>query len=220
MSYVTKYRELDVHFETHNPDDWQPTAHGEFLATYLAEQSFCANKHVLELGAGTGIHTLFLCRQQPTSLTVTEYRQDLLETTKRNVHELHSYCSLHFVVADWLQLEGTFDVVVTNPPFSRCPVPGDRRHFIDRLINNSKQRLKAGGHLVFVQSSMANIGLTKSMLEDNGFTVEIPQSITGPFRQDYYDNPSFMEEVRNYPDGYSLENGQEFETLYIVHARL
>ena len=121
--------------------------------------------------------------------------------------------------ADWLHTDGQFDVLVTNPPFAKSG-KRNRRYFIDSLILDSHKRLRAGGDLVFVQSSMADIEKTSRRLKENGYAVEIIGSTQGPFRDYYFEDETFMEEMQHVENGFEIRDGTHYETLYVVRARL
>ena len=65
--------------------DWKPTPHGQCLAEVLAENNLVEGKTVLELGAGTGNHTILLARQGAKHIAATEITQALVDTTEENV---------------------------------------------------------------------------------------------------------------------------------------
>ncbi len=201
-------------------DDWRPTPHGLFLADVLAKNFFAKGKDVLELGGGVGNHTIILLRQGPRSLVVTEIDDALLASTRANVERNRPQESvIEYRVADWLSTEGSFDLIVTNPPF--C-VSGkqNRRYYIDSLILDAHQRLRPGGELVFIQSSMADIHKTLRRLDENGFDAEVVERRRGPFRDYYFEDETFMEEIKHVPDGYTVENGTYMETLAVIHGTL
>ena len=200
-------------------DDWKPTPHGKHLARTLAEHNLVRDKEVLELGAGVGNQTIVMLRQGAKRVVATEIREGLLETTRRNVERNCPAAAIEYRVADWLDTEGEFDVIVSNPPFAKGGKPY-RRHFIDALIEGAAERLRPGGRLVFVQSSMADIAKTRAMLEANGFEPHILATSEGPFRDYYFEDAAFMEEIRSVPNGFELRDGVYYETLFVVDARL
>lgn len=201
-------------------DDWRITPHGRFLGEVLAEHELVAGKSVLELGAGQGNHTIILARQGPKRLVATEITEDLLETTRTNVeNNVERAGFVEYRVADWLETEGTFDVIVTNPPFARSGKQ-NRRYFLDALALDSHKRLQPEGELVFVQSSMADLAKTRRRLAENGFTCEILAERSGLFRDYYFEDETFMEEIRSVPNGYEVRDGRHYETLHVVRARL
>ena len=201
-------------------DDWSPTPHGRTLAKTLAAHNLVKDKSVLELGGGVGNHTILLVRQGAKQLVTTEISTSRGETTRRNVERNCERADVvEYRVADWLQTTGTFDVVVTNPPFAQSGKQ-NRRYFIDSLILDAHKRLVAGGTLVFVQSSMADLAKTMRRLDENGFDPEILATSRGPFRDYYFDDKTFMEEIQHVPDGFELVDDTYYETLSVVRATL
>ena len=201
-------------------DDWRPTPHGRFLADVLTSNSFAKGKDVLELGGGVGNHTILLLRHEPRSLVVTEISEDLLASTRKNVERNRPAGSvIEYRVSDWLSTEGTFDLVVTNPPF--C-VSGkqNRRYFIDSLILDAHRRLRPNGELLFIQSSMADVHKTLRRLDENGFDAKVIERRSGPFRDYYFEDKTFMEEIKQVPDGYTVQDGIHMETLNVIHGTL
>lgn len=201
-------------------DDWQPTPHGKFLAEVLAEHNIVRDREVLELGAGVANHTVLFVRQGAKRLVATEITRNRIDTTRANVERNcpESDC-VEYRVADWLHTEGRFDVVVTNPPFAKSG-KRNRRYFIDSLILDAHKRLKPGGVLSFVQSSMADLGRTQRELERNGFRHEVLGETRGPFRDYYFEDEIFMREIKGVPNGFEVENGTHYERLYVLRAVL
>ncbi len=202
-------------------DDWQPTPHGIFLGEVLAEHGeFVEGRDVLELGGGVGNHTIPLVRLGARRVVTTEILPDRSETTRRNVERnCPEADNVEYRVADWLDTEGQFDVVVTNPPFAKSGKQ-NRRYFIDSLILDTHKRLRAGGDLVFVQSSMADIAKTKRRLKENGYSVEILGTSQGPFRDYYFEDKAFMQEMQQVEGGFEIRDGTYYETLSVVRATL
>ena len=151
---------------------------------------------------------------------VTESSEDLLASTRKNVERNRPAGSvIEYRVSDWLSTEGTFDLVVTNPPF--C-VSGkqNRRYFIDSLILDAHRRLRPNGELLFIQSSMADVHKTLRRLDENGFDAKVIERRSGPFRDYYFEDKTFMEEIKQVPDGYTVQDGIHMETLNVIHGTL
>ena len=199
--------------------DWKPTPHGQCLSEVLAEKNLVEGKTVLELGAGTGNHTILFARQGAAHIVATEISQAFADTTRANVERNAPGASVECRVADWLSTEGEYDVVVTNPPF--C-VSGkqNRRYYIDSLILDAHKRLKPGGTLVFVQSSMADLAKTLRRLDENGYEARVLGERSGPFRDYYYEDEAFMEESRAIEGGFETRDGVDYETLTVVAGTL
>jgi release factor glutamine methyltransferase len=199
--------------------DWKPTPHGQCLTEVLAENNLVKGKTVLELGAGTGNHTILLVRQGAAQIVATEISEAFAETTRVNVERNTVNAPVECRVADWLSTEGQYDVVVTNPPF--C-VSGkqNRRYYIDSLILDAHKRLKPGGTLVFIQSSMAGLAKTLRRLDENGYEARVLGERSGPFRDYYYEDEAFMEESRAVEGGFETRDGVDYETLTVVAGTL
>ena len=199
---------------------WAITPHGEFLGKTLAEFNLVEGAAVLELGAGMANHTILLARQRAASIVATEIHEDYLATAEANFERnCPDYSPIQFVVADWLSVEGSYDVIVTNPPFAKSGKQ-NRRYYIDSLILDGHKRLKLGGRLVFVHSSMADLGETKQRLQRNGYDLEIVASTQNPFRDYYFEDQTFMDDIQAVPNGFEVRDGTHFETLYVIHAKL
>lgn len=201
-------------------DDWEPTPHGRFLAEVLAERNRVSGKSVLEIGAGSGNHTVLLLRQGAARVVATEITAELLATTRRNVeHNCPAAPAVEYRVADWLNTDGSFEVIVTNPPFCKSG-RRNRRYFIDSLILDGHKRLEPQGRMIFVQSSMADLSRTLRRLDENGYQAEVLAQREWPWRDYYFDDPTFLTESDQVPQGYRVENGVRLETLSVISARL
>ena len=200
-------------------EDWTPTPHGQCLAEVLAENNLVEGKTVLELGAGTGNHTILLARQGAKHIVATEITQELVETTEVNVKRNVPEASMEYRVADWLATDGSFDVVVTNPPFCKSGKQ-NRRYYIDSLILDAHKRLNANGTLIFVQSSMADLAKTLERLSENGYEARVIGERRGPFRDYYFEDEQFMKESTSVVGGFDVVEGVHYETLSVIAATL
>lgn len=201
-------------------DDWTPTPHGEFLAAVLARTNLVEGKEVLELGAGVANHTILLHRKGARRIVATEITPELLETTKINFEaNCGTDTQLELRVADWLHTQGRFDLIVANPPFCKSGKQ-NRRYYLDSLILDGHKRLRAEGELLFVQSSMADIPRSLAFMDANGFDAQVLGRTQGPFRDYYYDDPTFLEEMERVENAYVERDGKRYETLAVLHGKL
>jgi len=201
-------------------DAWQPTPHGLTLARVLHEQpELVRDASVLELGAGLAVHTVLIERAGAKSVTATEITQEFLDATRKNMELNGCGSRTEYVVADWLDLSGCFDVIVANPPFAQSGKQ-NRRYFMDDLILNGFKRLNPGGRLVFIQSSMADLARTKRTLDYNGYDMRVLYESRGPFRDYYYEDPTFMAEIQQVEGAFEMVDGKEWETLTAIEATL
>ncbi len=211
---------LDMDYDLRG-DDWKPTPHGVLMGEAIADYpALFAGRDVLELGGGVGNHTVPMVRLGARRVVTTEILKERSDTTRRSVERNCPDSNVvEYRVADWLHTEGTFDVVVANPPFAKSG-KRNRRYFIDSLILDAHKRLRPGGDLIFVQSSMADIKKTRRRLVENGFDVEILRTSEGPFRDYYFEDESFMEEIKSVDGGFEVRDGTYFETLFVARGRL
>ena len=126
------------------------------------------------------------------------------------------------LVADWTAVPVSgqrFDTLVTNPPFAKSG-KRYRRHFIDTLILDAHKLVVPGGRLLFIHSSMADVPRSLALMADCGMDVAILQERDGPFRDYYFEDPSFVTEAARVPGGYTVRGGVHYERLTVFEARL
>lgn len=199
---------------------WNPTPHGVHLGNMIAEKLDFDGENVLELGSGCGNHTILIAKQGAARITATEIDQKILDNTRHNLRKHEIEVPVDFEVADWTHVEGgPWDVLITNPPFTKS---GKHyyRYFIDTLILDAHKLLKPGGRLIFIQSSMANIPKSIQMMEECGMQVRIAGKAQHPFRDYYYEDQRYMKMIETVPGGYTMIDGKEHETLVVFEATL
>ncbi|MHC4848809.1 MAG: methyltransferase [Planctomycetota bacterium] len=211
---------LDMQLDA-GADDWDPTPHGVLLGDVLANGEFVRDRDVLELGAGVGNHTILMLRKGASRIVTTEISESRLATARANIERNCPDLAdrVEYRVADWLLVDGTYDLVVTNPPFAKSG-QRNRRYFIDALILRSSLRLRENGALMFVQSSMADLDKSLRRLDENGYDAQVVEQREGPFRDYYFEDPTFLEESAKVQGGYEIRDGVHYETLSVLHARL
>ncbi len=198
---------------------WNPTPHGMHLGNMILNLDF-QDANVLELGSGCGNHTILIAKNNPRKLTVTEIDQAILDNTRHNLEKNNINIPVDYIVADWTRIdEGPFDVLITNPPFAKSGKTY-YRYFIDTLINDAHRLLTPGGRLIFIQSSMADANRSISLMKDWGMKVRIVGEKKGPFRDYYFEDPVFMNNIEKFPGAYEKINGQYIETLTVFEATL
>jgi len=198
---------------------WNPTPHGMHLGNMILTLDL-KNKEVLELGSGSGNHTILISKQKPKKLTVTEISQDILSNTRHNLLKNDINLPVEYMVADWTHIDkGPFDVLITNPPFVKS---GKRyyRYFIDSLINDTHKLVKHGGRLIFIQSSVADVKKSMNLMKDWGMDVKIIGEQKVPFRDYYFEDEVFMDTIEKTPGAYEKINDQYIETLVVFEATL
>ena len=198
---------------------WNPTPHGVHQANMLLRLDF-RGEHVFELGTGSGLHAILIARRGAARMTLTEIDRPILAVARHNLEKHGVDCPVDYVVADWTGHRGEpADVLVSNPPFAKAG-KRYRRYFIDTLILDAHRLVRPGGRLIFVQSSMADVPRSISLMEENGMSVRIVGETSGPFRKYYYEDETFMSEIAAVPDGFEIRDGIHQERLVVFEARL
>ncbi len=210
----------DVNMELDVPNGvWNPTPHGLHLGNMILNLDF-KDAEVLELGSGCGNHTILIAKGGPKKLTVTEIDQATLDNTQHNLLKNNINIPVDYKVADWTNVDGgPYDVLITNPPFAKS---GKRyyRYFIDTLINDAHKLVKPGGRLIFIQSSMADVKRSIRLMEDWGMEIRLMGEHKGPFRDYYFEDEIFMENIEKFTGAYEMKDGQHLETLTVFEAIL
>jgi release factor glutamine methyltransferase len=124
---------------------------------------------VADVGTGSGCLAVAIARERPhATIVATDISDGALDIARRNAENLGVSSRVTFRRTDLLEdVEGPFDVVVSNPPYVRA---GDRagiqpevrcepatalyggvdgQDVIRRLLPQSADRLKPGGTLIF-----------------------------------------------------------------------
>ena len=218
VSFTERFSEYELHLDV-PAGVWNPTPHGVFLGNVLAELDF-TGKSILELGTGCGIHAILLAVRGASHLALTEIEQPILENARHNLARNNVDIPIDDVVADWTHLpDANHDILVTNPPFAKSG-KRYRRHFIDTLILDAHKLVRPGGELIFIQSSMANIPRSISLMEECGMTVQILGEKEGPFRNYYFEDPTYMKEMAAIPGAYTVREGVHYERLIVFRSQL
>jgi ubiquinone/menaquinone biosynthesis C-methylase UbiE len=143
------------------------------------------NLKVLELGCGTGLFWLSNRNEIPDTWTITlsDYSEGMLETTRQNLSKLKRDFQYNVVNAENITYpDESFDIIIANNMLYHVE---DR----SKSISHIRRTLKSNG--VFFASTMGN----KDMLELNNCFCEFLQKQNKPFK--------FREK------SFSLENGLE-----------
>ena len=141
---------------------------------------------VLELGTGSGAIAIAIAAEQAhrdnTTVAATDVSAAALAVARRN-GALHSV-NVHWQVSDWFSaIEGSFDIIVSNPPYVaandthletlRDPmtalVPGPTgMEALTHIITNAPTHLRADGWLLLEHGHDQAAGVHE-LLQQNGF---------------------------------------------------
>jgi predicted RNA methylase len=197
------------------PAVWKLTPHGHALGEAMADQArhSLVGRTAIEIGCGSGVHAIEALKLGVRSIDVTEIDRSALELATDNAAR-NGVAFRHAWIRDWLNFEpeSPYDLMLCNPPFCKAGT-SDRRFFVQELIQRSPQFLRAGGHLLFVQSSMADFAATELELQRAGFYFTAVHQTRNVFRDYYFDEPDFLEQCRRVDQAYEQIDGVFVETL-------
>ena len=165
IAYITGSREFHgLEFEV-TPAVLIPRPDTELLVE-LANERLPRNGNALDLGTGSGAVAVTLAHlRSDAQITATDVSTEALEVAQRNAARHQS--KVNFIHSDWYsQIEGVFDLIVSNPPYIAAGDPhlseGDLRfepsgaltdkadglRDISAIIAGAPRHLKPGGWLL------------------------------------------------------------------------
>jgi len=112
--------DLMINIET-DTITWKETNHGRTMSEALrglGNGNFFRGKRILELGGGIANHTIIMLENYPELLVTSEINEERLDVTRRTVldHFLNDeQLPCEFRVADWLNVDGTYDCGYHKP---------------------------------------------------------------------------------------------------------
>jgi len=149
-----------------------PRPESEFVVVeYLEQTRGVASPHTVDVGTGSGCLAIACAHHQPGARFVAvDISEDALAIARRNAAKLGVLDRIDFRQGDKLEplaREGPFDAIISNPPYIASQAieqlePGVRDHeprtaldggpggldMVARLIEQSVELLKPGGHLI------------------------------------------------------------------------
>jgi methylase of polypeptide subunit release factors len=122
-----------------------------------------AGKAVLDVGTGTGVLALLLLARGAASAVATDLDPRAVDCATENARRLGLGERLRVLTVDLFPAEGTFDVVISNPPW--LPEPPQTRldgaiydrdgRFVSGFLARLEQHLKPGGRGYLILSDFA-----------------------------------------------------------------
>ena len=67
---------------------------------------------------------------------------------------------------------------------------------------------------------MADVPRSIRFMEEHGMTVNIVGETDGPFRDYYFEDPTYMREMASTPGSYTVRNGVHYERLIVFDATM
>lgn len=147
-----------------------------------------ADARVLDLATGSGAVALAIAHERPRAHVVaTDVSAAALDVARDNAARL-GLRNVAFVASDWWKaIDGTFDVIVSNPPYvadgdphlaqgdvrfeprAALVPPGDALSALRAIVHGARDRLPAGGALA-VEHGYDQSEAVRALFADAGFT--------------------------------------------------
>lgn len=216
------------------PGAMDPSPYTEFLFERIVAQD-SVPRDAIDIGCGSGALAILLAKSGVENVYALDINDTALEATKKNaqLNGVSDRIEIQEVdITESLDLEFNVGMVVSNPPslpmrskpdseYDAFNYYGgeDGRLFIGSLIKNSPNILCEGGELLFINTSLANIGDTVKQLPKFGFHSFTCTVKELPFRESYYEHIDWFRELKQQGVAYYAEpdsGGKEIEYLYAV----
>ncbi|RZL81757.1 MAG: methyltransferase domain-containing protein [Rhodococcus sp. (in: high G+C Gram-positive bacteria)] len=169
------------------PGVYPPQADTGLLTRALASENLGPASRVLDLCTGTGLLSLQAAAMGAGNVTAVDVSRRAVVSTWVNARmHRHSIRVLHGNLTAPVEGE-QFDLVISNPPYvpaheDALPNRGPQRAWdagrngralLDRICVEAPAVLDVGGVLLITQSSLSGIEQTRSLLEDQGLSIDI-----------------------------------------------
>ncbi|RLM72385.1 methyltransferase domain-containing protein [Halorubrum sp. Atlit-26R] len=216
------------------PGAMDPSPYTEFLIERIVARD-SVPREVVDVGCGSGALSIFLAKLGVKQVYAFDINDAALEATRKNtrINDVSDRVDVRKVdFTESLDSELDVDMVVSNPPslpmrskpdseYDMYNYYGgeDGRKFIEKLIDNSPTVLKRGGRLLFIHTSLANVGDTVEQLPSSGFDSFDCSVSELPFRNSYYEHIDWFRELKERGVAHYEEpddGGRETEYLYAL----
>lgn len=166
-------QEATVYPGVHRPDI-------QSLADFQVENiPVNASDRVLEIGCGSGAVTMILS-QECQHVTAIDISPVAVSNTKFNCRNSTNVSVFQSDLFSKVPADQKFDIIIFNAPFFRI-APGDILHYawcyhdnlFERFFEGSRSRLKTGGHIYLVYSSVGYLEDVLRPAELMGFNFKV-----------------------------------------------
>jgi HemK-related putative methylase len=212
-----------------------PSPYTEFLSRNIMNYNINKVQSALDLGCGSGALAILLAKRGVNNVYATDINPSAIEATKLNAELNDVKDDIEIVQADMLSFlagTGEIDLIVSNPPSLPMKEEPDTdyhmynyyggskgRDFIEELVSQSANCLQNGGDIMFINTSLADVGATFKQLPKEGFRSFAANCTSLKFRDQYYEYFDWFKHLKD--DGiadYYSNNEEHYETLYCITA--
>lgn len=204
-----------------------PSPYSLFIAERLPDLH---GRTCADVGTGTGILAIVAKFNGASRVIATEINGDALDLARENAIANGVEQGMVFVrgeILDPVPGDEALDVIIGNPAAlpMRTPPSGlsayyagqDGRSMVERIIDQASARLRPGGELWMVHTSLVDLPASERLLADKGFSFRIQDSKVLKFRPFY--ERDWIEEL----DGgthrlFQVIDGDPYETINLLVA--
>ncbi|MBI3780134.1 MAG: methyltransferase [candidate division NC10 bacterium] len=209
-----------------------PTAYSVFVCSHLP---VCVGIRCLDVGAGSGIVGLTMAKLGAGKVDAVELEQNAKDALNTNVRLNGLIDKVRVIIGDAFKVipdEATYDLIACNPPslpMARPPAGGSLSmccyggmtgiEFIADLVHRITKWLRPGGSLLFVNTSLADLGTTQRTLKKAGFRFEIVAWRQLRFRKVYEQHIAWIRKREAMGKAIVLSRGGHlYELLFLIRA--
>jgi len=205
------------------PGVYRPQGDTWLLAKALRVAGVQPGGTVLDIGCGTGALSVLAAAVAPRSVTAVDVSRRAVWAARFNTAVRRLDVTVRH--GDGLSLDGTFDVVLANPPYvsgvAAVPARGrtrawdagvDGRALLDRLCAVAPLLLAPGGVLLTVHSTLCDVDRTLRQLRGGGLKAAVVARADEPF------GPVMRRRAGLLRERGMLDGGQRSEELVVVRG--
>jgi release factor glutamine methyltransferase len=208
------------------PGVFRPLSDSRMLADRLCEE-LSPGDSVADVCTGSGVLAVTAATSGAGKVTAVDVSRRAVLATRLNARL--NGVSVDAVRGDLLEpLAGErFDMIVSNPPYVPAEydaLPGrgparawdagrDGRALLDRICAEAPARLRPGGTILLVHSSVCDPGRTVELLERGGLDASVVSRSRGPL------GPLLRERAQTLERNGLLPPGARYEDLVVIRGR-